>query len=330
MEQGYGILPLEAATRMHELSGVQWKVYSYYLARRNLLTRQCNPSHELISRQCKIHQTSVSTIKKELEGAGWLKRRGKYAVVLLVGAEELERARDEAIARKLETEGARLGRERPQDTGASFELLKATADAEQHETGASFEKLKGRRRKRRAGAGASFELFKGSDSGEEKNESPALNNSNALDEQRRRTEKKAAAAATARDAWLSEPVTQAFIDDIISRGLYSREVVEQSWRELAFKVAQRGPDARAEKGELLAFCRAKAKSGVLPGVEKPDVSNMRVVRSPAQAGPKINCESSCELCFGGQRQSVPGKGSRPCPNREARRAAARQTEGGAG
>jgi ribosomal protein L18 len=334
MAYQYGIIPLIAAQRSHELSPKEWKLYTYYLARHNLITRQCNPSHGLISRECKINQTSVSTLKKKLEGKKWIKRTGKYSVKLLVGAEVLEQARAEAIEKIAAEEAAQFGRRQPQDTGPSFEKVKATADAGGAENVASFEKVKARRRKRRHPDRASFELFKGSGDEAQKNQRPALNNSKPIEQEKEEQEKKAAAAAPPAadsNAWKKEAVTQAFIDDLIKSGMHSKEVVDASWRELAFAVAQRGPDARATKGELLGFCRAKERTLNLPGYEMPaDVANMRVARPPqsAPAPANINCDSSCELCGGCQFQVIPGKGAQRCPNRVARREAAKK-EGGA-
>ena len=320
----YGILPLSAAQRSHELSPTQWKVYSYYLARRNLITRQCNPSHKLIWQDTGVNQSSISTIKKELEVLGWLRRRGKYAVDLLVGIEELERARDEAVARIEAAEGAKFGAARPQDGGASFEYFKGGADGAGSENTPSFEIFKAGRRRRGRDDSASFEIFKAGAPEVREIQTPALNYSKPI-EQRSRTEKTTTAAA-GRDAWKDETVTDAFMNDIVDRGLYSRPVVDQSWRELAFKVSQRGADARATKGELLAFCRAKQKSGVLPEVKAEIVALGGARHAPPPPGADLKCDVTCPLCFGSQMESVPGVGARRCSNREARQQAARQKD----
>lgn len=335
MAYQYGILPLIAAQRSHELSPKEWKLYTYYLARHNLITRQCNPSHKLISVECKINQTSVSTLKKKLEGKKWIKRTGKYSVKLLVGAEVLEQARADALEKIADAEAAQFGRGGAQDTGPSFEKVKATTDGEHPGNVASFEKVKARRGKRRRGDGASFELFKAGDGGAQENQTPALKKSKPIEQEKEEQEKKAAAAATTaagRDAWKSEPVTQAFLDDVVKSGLHSQEVVDQSWRELIFKVRQRGPDAPATKGELLGFCRAKERTLNLPGYEAPaDVSHMRVRAAPeaTTAAPNISCDHTCELCGGTQWKVIPGKGATPCPNKEARRKERDATKGGA-
>jgi hypothetical protein len=38
-----------------------------------------------------------------------------------------------------------------------------------------------------------------------------------------------------------------------------------------------------------------------------------------RAADEIDCKSDCTLCFGSQKETVAGKGARPCPNREERR-----------
>lgn len=149
----------------------------------------------------------------------------------------------------------------------------------------------------------------------------SLENPNDIYKDGTKVEQNAAAATTAadRDAWKKETVDQSFLDELVTRGLFSKEVVAQSWRELAFKVAMRPVGSVATKGELMAFCFAKQRTGVLPTMETAQVVDLSSARAEAQAsssGAQVReCPATCPLCFGGQMQVIAGRGARPCPNR---------------
>lgn len=275
------IVPREAFERAHELSGNGWKVVSNLYKHRNIVTGQCNPSHQTISRESGVEITGVSVAKKELREGGWIETRGKRDVVILVGVAELEEARASYLLKIQISEALKFGKSK--DARALLEAFFGKPKDAKADLGIS--------------PAASWDHPK------------TLRNSSEIEN--------AAAAATAAavfdpHAWKQETVTTQFIDELVTRGMFSREIVQAAWNELAFAVAQRGPEARATKGELMGFCRAKQKT-YLPGTSGPYVARLP---GDVAAPPAPKCEPTCPLCFGSQMQVVEGQAKR-CPNRRA-------------
>ena len=293
------IVPREAFDRAHELSGNAWKVVTQLFRHRNIVTGKCNPSHKTISLNSGVEITGVSVAKRELKGelkegnkvtSPWIETRGKRDVVLLVGVEELEEARASYLLKIQISEALKFGK--PQDVKKLIAAFLGKSQDAKGDLGIS--------------PAASWDFPK------------TLRNSSEI-------ENAAAAAATAAidpNAWKQEPVTTQFLEELATRGLFSREIVQQSWQELAFAVSQRGPDARATRGELMAFCRAKQKTGILPGTGGPYVPRkLSDAAAPAASTSPTTtekCDSSCQLCYGGQMEIVEGR-ARPCSNRKVAR-----------
>ena len=296
------ILPTDASRRAHELSGAEWKVYTNFLSHLNLITMDCEVSHETIARETGIEITNVSNIKRELVAKHWIIRRGRWAVSLLVGADELARVRAKRVADIEAREGAKFGR--PQNEAPILEKFQDTLNKTDSDLG------------KIPRSESDLGIFHA----ESWKNSKIINKDDQVVDQVVEEVGSApttTAAATRSDDWKQGTVTQAFLDDIIARGLYSRQIVERAWRELSFKVAQRGPDARATKGELLAFCRQAQATTPLPGLGGAVVELTRA-RTPPD--PSLDCDPTCPLCHGSQMQAVEGKGARRCPSRVARMA----------
>lgn len=283
------IVPRYAMEHAYKTSGNGWKVFSSLCKHRNIETGKCNPSHETIARESGVEITGVSKAKKELRDLGWIQTRGKWDVIILVGIDEFERARESYLANKARSQAQRFTK-----GGA---ILGKSQDA--------------------AGDVGEFPV-------------ESWENSGAILKDGNSSERDAAAAATTASvsrsiskqdahAWKQETVTTEFLAELVTRGLFSEQVVNESWQELAFAVAQRGPDARAVKGELMAFCRAKQKTMPMPHVaaEVVKLDTSRASGTAGSTGGVRECDSTCPLCLGGQMQIVPGKGARPCPNRVA-------------
>lgn len=304
------ILPAHASAGMRDLTGAEWKVYSYYLSLIDLKTWRSldvvlDVPHDAIARDTSVEITHVSVVKKSLEGKGWIKRFGKWRVELLIGVEELRRVRDKMIEREVARFGASPRK------GAQV---------------GNFQRSGGEQ------GGATLGNSKGNsvDLGNFQTRSLEIPKDDLYKDQEVEDQKVVAAATArdkaSRDAWKQEQVTQAFLDGLVSSGMFSREVVAESWRELAFAVSQRGPDERGCKGELIGFCRAKLKTGTFAGMAADVVKLQRGASARATSGAQVgrhvaewDCTNDCPLCFGGQRESTP-QGARDCPNRVARRA----------
>jgi hypothetical protein len=315
------ILPREATQRATELSGNAWKVVTNLYDHRNILTGKCNPSHETISRESGVEICGVSTAKAELKRKGWIDTRGKRDVILLVGIEELERVREAELQKQKIRAALRFGRTKEvmQIASAIFGKSKDN-DVDLGDSQRSGEDIFGKSKDNDVDLGVSpgrsLEIPK------------TLRNSSEIED----TAAAAAASSTSRNFdpnfWKQEAVTTPFLDELVTRGLFSEPVVREAWQELAFAVAQRGPDARATKGELMGFCRAKQRTGTLAGVSAEVVEMRRGHAAPARRpqGPQpFDCDRTCALCYGTQMETTE-RGARRCPNREARK---RELEGGA-
>lgn len=249
------------------------------------MTGKCNPSHSLIALETGVEISGVSVAKKELRTKGWIETRGKRDVIVLIGVGEFEKAREAYLWKIQISQASKFGKSK--DDGAT--------------RGAIFGKSKD--------AAPDLGFIQGTSL-----DFPKIHNKDEID-----VERDVAAAATPTpissnpNSWKQEPVTQDFLDELVTRGLFSRDVVMQSWQELAFAVAQRGPSTVAVKGELLAFCRAKQRSGFLPGVVAAVVKG-EFRKEPGSAVASRKCSPMCSRCFGTGLEVVQGKGARRCPN----------------
>lgn len=276
---------------MHKVSGNAWKVFSNLCEHRDIVTGQCNPSHRLISQESGVEITGVSVAKKELRDLGWIKTYGKWGVILTIGVAEFERVRASHLAKARRRERAQFGRSRgsailgySQDSGDEGSAILGISQDSPGDLGII--------------PSESWEYPK------------IINKDGTKVEQNA-----AAATSTERDAWRKEPVDKKFIEEMETRGLFSNEVIMQSYRELAFKVAQRPPGSFACKGELMAFCYAKLRTGLLPWSAAEVVAHPGARTAPVAKVETRDCDWTCALCFGSQMEVVPGRGSRKCPNR---------------
>jgi hypothetical protein len=302
-------VPSESIKFMREVSGNAWKLWTYLCECRNIVSGQCNPSQQTIAREAGIEFSRVSVAKAELKDEGmldWYKKGTQTHYVLLVGVKEFERARVKKIA-EIERKERR-----------QFAKCKVA----EHD----FAKCKVE--------GCRLCIL----------QTPTLQNakSHIKDEQVVEQVKDVVVANPQNDlpiattttttssphAWKQESADKDFCDGLIQRGLFSQEVVSQAWSELLFTVGQRGPGAVATKAELMGFCRAKQRTGALPGIGADVVQfNKSRPQSASISQSEIYCEfdrsqyEQCPLCYGTGQQIVAGKGARRCPNRAERAAA---------
>jgi hypothetical protein len=78
-------IPDEAIRRRKELTHGAWNLYVEYCRQRNHETGRCNPHLSTLAQQLDRTYRYVSECKTELVRKGWVERRGKNGVDLLVG-----------------------------------------------------------------------------------------------------------------------------------------------------------------------------------------------------------------------------------------------------
>jgi hypothetical protein len=107
----YVAVPDEAMRRRSELSHGAWSLYEQYCSHRNRDTGRCDPSLELLAVEMRRTYTHISNMKTELVREGWIRRTGRHAVELLVGAEEFPPPKVRPLVRKNPNEeSASLGK----------------------------------------------------------------------------------------------------------------------------------------------------------------------------------------------------------------------------
>lgn len=78
-------LPEDALAKRSELTSGAWRLYETYCKYRDPDTGYCDPSLRILSKEIGRVYHHVSNLKRELVLEGWIRRRGRHAVELLVG-----------------------------------------------------------------------------------------------------------------------------------------------------------------------------------------------------------------------------------------------------
>ncbi len=307
------IVPSESYKRQREIeTGNAWRLWTYLCWRRHTVTGQCNPSQQTIANDTGIEYTRVSVAKAELIAKHWVTWTKKGGFILLVGVKDFERARNKKLAEIAREERRKFAKRKVTDP--NFAERKVSGD------------LPGETQTPTLPNANSH--FKGYERVVEPEKAVVV--AGPVANAATTTMTTTTSSRPDKDAWKQEPADEAFCQELVHRALFSDGVVEQAWKELMFKVIQRGPGAIATKGELWAFCFQKQKTGILPGVLGPTglvgADNARTQTSAPQSSGQVEvyCEfdssqfEKCPQCFGTGMEVVAGKGARKCSNRRSR------------
>jgi hypothetical protein len=287
-------VPGEAYRRQTEVAHAAFRLFFCYCKHRDWETGRCDPSNETIREDTGMGYSYISTAKTNLLDHGWIDRRGKYAVELIVGAVEFERRRVRLLAAREKKAARRAGRrETPNFENRNlappqFRNSEFNSDQISKIETANFEN--------RNLAGASP----------------------YTDDQGIGSGVVAATTAPAGAALWQEECDEAFVALVIESGTFPHQDVRHVWNKLKLRCfAERVPPSKGRLLHWLATERAGQPALPTMGASVTELG----ARQQSQQSPAKKCDHTCGLCFGSGFEVVAGadgrSASRKCPNSAA-------------